>query len=129
MGQITRHKLQSHDVSPQLAQGMAQQLPFPRDSFAAIVSTFPTNFIIQPETLQEVYRVLQAGGCLVTVLNGTLTGEGIVADGLEWLYRITGQRDDMDTDMLDYFDGYGFSVEVKTHQCEGSTAHLVILRK
>src|SRR5690606_36533100 len=92
MGQIASAKLQRHGIQTHFARGKAQELPFANGSFSAIVTTFPTNFIVQAETLREAYRVLQDEGCLVAVLNGTLTGEGLVTSFIEWLYAITWQR-------------------------------------
>ncbi|MBZ0309948.1 MAG: class I SAM-dependent methyltransferase, partial [Anaerolineae bacterium] len=45
MGQITRRRLQKKQLPVRLARGMAQALPFPDQSFTAVISTFPTPFI------------------------------------------------------------------------------------
>ncbi|MGB7337491.1 MAG: class I SAM-dependent methyltransferase [Phototrophicaceae bacterium] len=129
MGQIARNKLARHTINGNFSQGLAQQLPFADESFTAIVTTFPTNFIIQPETLQEAYRVLKPDSCLIAVLNGALTSDGIVQKFIESLYAITGQRSDTTQSAPDYFDGYGFTVEMQQIACKGSQAQLVILRK
>lgn len=92
MGRIARHKLMKRGFTARLARGMAQALPFPAETFDAVVSTFPTDFIIAPETLHEVYRVLKSGGVLVIVPNAVFTGGGWSAKLLECLYQITGQR-------------------------------------
>jgi len=56
------------------------------------VSTFPTEFIADPLSLGEVFRVLAPGGRLVIVLGGLLTGRDPAARSLELAYRVTGQR-------------------------------------
>lgn len=129
MGQIASAKLQRNGIKTNFARGMAQQLPFANASFSAIVTTFPTHFIIQPETLTEAHRVLKEGGCLIAVLNGTLTGDGILKSFIEWLYVITGQRDSEGQSTLDYFAGYGFNVEAVEVDCNSSKAQLIILKK
>lgn len=129
MGQITQRKLRQANIEPVLTRGMAQHLPFVDSSFAGIVSTFPTNFIAQPDTLKEAYRVLQEGGCMVVVLSGAMTGGDILTKFIEWLYRITGQREEVDYDPKDYFAGYGFSVELVREACKNSVAGLIVLRK
>lgn len=129
MGQIARAKLERNNIDGQFSQGMAQHLPFADESFTAIVTTFPTNFIVQPETLREAYRVLKNDGCLIAVLNGALTGDGIVQKMIEGLYTITGQRSETNQSVPNYFDGYGFKVEIQQVPCKSSQAQLVILRK
>ncbi len=130
MGRITARKLHQHGLPVRLARGKAQQLPFPDQSFAAVISTFPTGFIIAPETLQEVNRVLQPNGLLVIVPNGVFTRTGLAEAGLEWLYRVTGQRDDGDTSVLtDYFTPYGFAAETLFERCPRSVAQVIIARK
>jgi len=129
MGRIAQRKLLRANIQPKLVRGMAQQLPFADASFAGIVSTFPTNFIVQPVTLREAYRVLQEGGCMVVVLSGSMTGGDVLTKFVEWLYRITGQREEVDYDPTEYFGGYGFSVEIVREFCKNSVAGLIILRK
>lgn len=46
-------------------QGRAQQLPFADASFGSIVSTFPAEYIVDPASLAEFYRVLKPGGRLI----------------------------------------------------------------
>ncbi|MEL7434124.1 MAG: class I SAM-dependent methyltransferase [Chloroflexota bacterium] len=129
MGHIARRKTARQGITPPFVRGMAQQLPFADNSVAAIVTTFPTNFIIQPETLTEAHRVLQSDGRLIAVLNGTLTGSGVVTGFIEWLYKITGQRDEGYA-ITDYFGGYNYtSVEAHSVDCDGSQAQLIVLTK
>ncbi|NLX11924.1 MAG: class I SAM-dependent methyltransferase [Chloroflexi bacterium] len=92
MGRIARRKLREHGYLPLLVRGQAQALPFPDASFPAVVSTFPTEFIVDPATLGEIVRVLQPGGRLVVVFNGVLTRGSLARDALEFAYRATGQR-------------------------------------
>ncbi len=129
MGRIAARKLRKRGLPVRLARGRAQQLPFPAQAFAAVVSTFPTGFIIAPETLHEVYRVLQPGGLLVIVPNGILTGGGAAEAGLEWLYRVTGQRGDSVLSLTDFFTPYGFEAEAVIERCPRSAAQVIIARK
>lgn len=129
MGRITRRKLVRQGLNPRLTRGLAQNLPFASGAFAAVISTFPTSFILQPDTLREVFRVLQAGGNFVIVLNGVLTGGGKVEAGLEQLYRITGQRDETDFDIVTYLYAYGFEAQIIQEACPRSMAQVIVARK
>lgn len=131
MGRIAKRKMSNNKLKAQFVRGSAFQLPFADQSFAAVVSTFPTDFIVQPDTLYEVHRILHDNGRLIVVLNGVFTGGGVIKVFLEWLYRITGQHenDPHEHDVQSYFLGYGFEVESAEIQCKNSLAQLVILTK
>lgn len=71
----TRRELRRRGVSPQVAsvqQASVQALPFAAASFDNVVSTFPTDYIVDPEALREMRRVLRPDGRLIVVLSGTL---------------------------------------------------------
>lgn len=129
MGRIAQEKLWRNEAPAHLIRGDAQHLPFPDESIAAVVSTFPTDFIIQPTTLEEIYRILQPGGRAVIVLNGLFVGSGPVQSFLEWLYQITGQRNDSQIPAEDFFGGYGFTVEAHDEACPRSVAQVIVLQK
>jgi ubiquinone/menaquinone biosynthesis C-methylase UbiE len=129
MGQIARRKMQQAGLPVRLARGRAQQLPFADGSFVAVISTFPTNFILENETLSEVYRVLQPGGQFLIVPNGVLNSGGAAEAGIEWLYRVTGQREAGAFDVNSFFEQHGFSAEILQESCPRSVATVIVARK
>jgi ubiquinone/menaquinone biosynthesis C-methylase UbiE len=129
MGRIAKRKLAQRGYGVRLARGRAQQLPFPANSFDVVVSTFPTNFIVLPETLHEVSRVLRKGGRLVIVPNGILTAGGAVEAGIEWLYRVTGQREDGAFNMTSFFADFGFEAHALQEACPRSVAQVIVAQK
>jgi ubiquinone/menaquinone biosynthesis C-methylase UbiE len=127
MGRITQRKLKGQ---ANLVQGQAQHLPFADTTCSAVLSTFPTPFIVESSTLAEVRRVLQPGGVMVVVLNGTLTGGDLGTRFLEWLYHITGQRGDGRSDaLLSYFEDAAWEVQVHEENLPRSRATLIVARK
>ncbi len=129
MGRIARAKLLRHRLPLRLVRGRAQQLPFASASFPAVVSTFPTDFIFQPETLREIHRVLQPEGLLLIVPNGALTGSSLTGAALEGLYRITGQRGGEGFDIHSYLLPFGFAAHLVYENCPRSVATVIIARK
>lgn len=126
MALIARRKLWGCGQAPDLVRGDARQLPFAGGMFGAVVSTFPTEFIIHPDTLAEAHRVLAPGGRFVVVVNGFLTGGNAPAKVLEWLYRITGQRGPWPDDALDRLREAGFQPQVITERLPRSAVLIVV---
>ena len=134
MGHIAQKKLQGAGVSSLLVRGRAEQLPFAAGQFVAVVATFPTEFIVADETLKEVHRVLVDGGQLVIVLSAELVRGGLVRIFLEWLYRITGQRQleqngTVKDELLGLFDSHGFEMKFVKETCSRSVVHLIVAQK
>lgn len=132
MGKIARRKLLRHGIYPRLTRGAAQALPFRDAQFASVVSTFPSEFIVVPETLREVWRVLDDSGVFVVVPGATFSGGGAAKALLEWLYRITGQRQPeagLSEQYETSFARYGFKVEIREEPCPRSVALVIVARK
>ncbi len=59
-----------------IMQGSAQRLPFSDSSFDTVVSTFPSEYIYDPDTLAEVERVLRPGGRIIVIEGANLLPVG-----------------------------------------------------
>ncbi len=57
-------------------QGSAQSLPFSNNSFDSVVSTFPSEYIYDANTIAEVERVLRPGGQLIVIEGANLLPVG-----------------------------------------------------
>jgi ubiquinone/menaquinone biosynthesis C-methylase UbiE len=58
MHRVARRRLARHRLSVPRVRGRAQALPFVDGAFDTVVATFPTVYILAPETLNAVARVL-----------------------------------------------------------------------
>lgn len=130
MGRIARNKLKQGSFPARLARGRAQSLPFTPETFAAVVSTFPTDFISAPETVREVYRVLKPNGVFVIVPNALLIGGGWSERALERLYQITGQRETGGSHTSEIAEWFApFQAEVFEERCPRSVVTVIVARK
>ncbi len=130
MGRLARGR-----AAVPLVRGMVQSLPFADGAFDAVLATFPTEYIIDPETLTAVYRVLAADGRFVIVPEGHLTGRGPLRRFIKWLFRITGQRegafarDEATWESFQaLFAAASFTAEVHQVQLPGSVATVVVAK-
>jgi SAM-dependent methyltransferase len=64
---VARQKLVSSPQRGALVQGDGRCLPVASDGFDTVIATFPAGYILQPETLNEIHRVLRHQGRLVVV--------------------------------------------------------------
>ena len=66
------------DKEVTVIQGSAQHMPFSNDSFDTVVSTFPSEYIYDPDTVAEVARVLRPGGRFIVIEGANLLPVGLL---------------------------------------------------
>lgn len=111
-----------------LCRGRAQVLPFAPGSFAAIVSSFPTAYIYDPDWLSEVHRVLETDGRLIVVEAVSLPRKALLSRCLEQLYRIAGQRRTRPV-LVSLLDGANLPARRDSVEVDGSIVSVVVARK
>jgi ubiquinone/menaquinone biosynthesis C-methylase UbiE len=127
MGRLARRKLLKHGLLPALARGRVQALPFASNSFPSLLSTFPSEFIVDPLTIAEFQRVLQPGGALVLAPSAQITGLGLADRWAEWLFRITGQSaHEWWAPVLARYTAAGFTARVEQVRLPRSVVTVVV---
>lgn len=126
MGMLARRRLGSPH---KLTRAIAQNIPFAAESFDSIISTFPTEYIFDPQTLSEARRVLRNGGRLI-VLPAAFPSSGF----LKWLFKVTGETPSALDDVLKEkiskpFTQANFNTEVRTVEVKSGNLLIVIARK
>jgi SAM-dependent methyltransferase len=82
---LARRKVGSQHL---VIQGSAQALPFSDSSFDTVVSTFPSEYIYDGATIDEVARVLRPGGRLIVVEGANLLPIGFFQPILVFLQML-----------------------------------------
>ena len=80
MHRITRRKMRRRGVDGPLVQADAREMPFADCSFAAVVSTFPAEYVLSPATQREVARVLASGGQHASSKHGRFVVAGLYVE-------------------------------------------------
>lgn len=113
-----------------LARGYAQFLPFASGIFTSVLSTFPTEFIVDGRVIAEFYRVLAPGGRVVFVPTAVITS-GAISDRLaKKLFQITGQSsDDWFEPFIKRYEAAGFTARVESVRLPRSVVTVVIAEK
>jgi len=132
MGWLAHARLSGRGDPARLACARAQALPYPAGTFAAVISTFPSDFITDPATLSEVRRVLRSGAPLIIVPSASFTSGGVAKAALGLAYRATGQNSDSHASherIAHFLEPHGFTVDVFEEPCPRSLALVVVARK
>lgn len=111
MSRLAARRLRRREEPGLLARASAGALPFRPAAFGAVVSTFPSEYILDPQTAREAHRVLRSGGCLVIVPTAEITGTAIYDRFARWLYAVTRQSGDVTDAWLEPLRRAGFTVE------------------
>jgi ubiquinone/menaquinone biosynthesis C-methylase UbiE len=111
-----------------LCRGRANALPFRRQAFDGVVSTFPTPYIYDPAWIGELVRVLTPGGRLTVVEAISFLPGGRLSRPLDQLYRITGQAAS-GPDLSRLLSQAGLGAWRETVEVDGSLALLVLAEK
>ena len=129
-GRKLKRRLGSSSLPVPLVRGRVEALPFGANSFASVVSTFPTEFVVQPEVIAEFYRVLRPGGAFVCVPAAQITGPAIVDRWAAWLFRVTGQSASGWFDpVLDRFSAAGFQARLEPVRLPRSRVLVIVAKK
>lgn len=113
MTHLAARRLTSHSVVPRVVRARAQALPFASESFAGIVSTFPSGYIVEPDTLSQIQRCLVPGGRAVVLPMASITGRSWYDRLADWLYRFTGQSGPVGTGWTKPFESLGLRAQVE----------------
>lgn len=121
-------------LSARVLQGRVEALPLPENCFDSVLATFPTEYVIQPETLTAVYRTLKPHGHFVIVPAGHLTGSTLVHQFIDWLFRVTGQRAKINAVTFwqpwqDRFAAAGFQTKIHQIELTGSIVTVIVAEK
>lgn len=113
MGRQAYRRLRNGDKYPAIINGYAQHIPFSSSSFHQVVATFPPEFILDPNTINEVFRVLIPGGTLVVIPMAWITGNLLIERIAAWLFSVTGQTQEWNEGFSSPYLRAGFIIQVE----------------
>jgi ubiquinone/menaquinone biosynthesis C-methylase UbiE len=126
-------RLRNKGVSYHLIRGYAQNLPFPGETFNNVVATFPAEYIFDPQTLNEIRRVLLTGGQLVIIPTAWITGAGSLERLAAWVFRVSGEAPGypklMAANVKARFVNAGFVATSELVEKRGSQVLVIVAKK
>ncbi len=82
-----------------LIRGRGGSIPLQSHSYNVVVATFPTEYIYESRTIDEIQRVLRPGGQAVILISAQVGGGRLIEKLLRKIYAITRQSPDSDMDL------------------------------
>jgi ubiquinone/menaquinone biosynthesis C-methylase UbiE len=120
MGRLAQQNMSALGLKSQLVNGMGQSLPYRDQAFNQVVATFPTPYIFERQTIEEIYRVLLPGGVLIVVptawITGSSPGDRVAASA----FRILGQAPEWEDRELQPLQEAGFFTTVDRRKLASS---------
>lgn len=127
MHKVTARRLRNMGLAVKRVRGRSEAMPFMTHCFDNVVSTFPSNYILDERTLREVFRIIRCNGRWVVVGLGVEFNSGIkrlVTD--LWM----GHAADLIIPVLmQKMAAIGFQARRVDHQSDGYTLPVLIMEK
>jgi len=123
MGRLAKRRLGN---SHRLARALAQEIPFASETFDTVISTFPSEYIFDMQTLSEARRILRSSGRLIVLL-AAWPGNPMLA----WLFKVTGQSppdayESLKSKIVETLARVNFKTEVKLVEVKSGNLLVVI---
>lgn len=133
MGRQAFQRLKRNNFHPNLTRGQTQTLPFAQNTFQSVAITFPSEYIFDPHTLEEIQRVLIPGGMLVILPIAWITGRRPLERLAAWLFRTTGEAPgkpgELNPELKRLFERAGFEVRNDVVELKSSTLLFILAKK
>ena len=135
MIRLAKHRLEKTDRQAiKLVRGLAQALPFPEAEFDSVISTFPSDYIFDPDTLSGIHRILCGDGRFILVPAAWIAGRNLLDRAAAWLFRVTGEtprniREVIGKRAIQPLKQAGFNVEVRELEIQASTVMVILATK
>jgi len=129
MGKQAYRRIKREEFQPRLVRANAPTLPFATQSFDQVVATFPTEYILQKDTLASIQRLLRPGGMLVLIPFAWITGRGFLDRFAAWLFHVTGEAPAWDARWLQPLIQAGFNVSTQLQDLGDSQVMVILAQK
>ena len=137
MGRLARRHAARNGEQVVLLRGQVQSLPIASASLPGLLSTFPSEFIVEPTSLEELYRVLQPNGRLVIVPSAVLLPTSLLQRLMRWAFVLTGQGSaqvsehdpDWPPRARETLGAHGFDVQVERIELPRSIVYVIVAQR
>jgi len=117
-----------------LTRGLAQMPPFPNEKFDSVISTFPSEYVFDPNTLIGIHRILKENGRFIVLPAAWIGGKKFLDKCAAWLFHVTGETPTEGIEVasarfIHPLMTTGFQVEVHQREIRSSNVVILVARK
>lgn len=127
MQRVASKRLEKAKFSVKRIRAQAEAIPLQNGQFDNVMATFPSNYILKSEILQEIHRVLKPSGRLVISGFGVWFQGGIKRRLPGWLLK-SSYKEVSDL-FLSVLTGVGFEVEVSDYRTDQYILPVIIAER
>lgn len=121
--------IQAKSLPARITQAQAQAIPFPDAFFEEVIATFPSEYIRDPATTQEILRILKPGGKLIVLVQAQIYATNWIRTAAAWLFRFTGQTTTWHEYFMNPYRDAGFETSLVEEECQNSKLYFIIAIK
>lgn len=125
MARMAHSRLLRRGVNSRITLGYAQFLPFSSFTFDQVVATFPSEYVVDPQALSEIYRILKPGGMLLVIPFAWLTGNHWYEQILTKLLHGPHDSPDWDQQFIQPLLNAGFSCSLTAINIDSSALLMI----
>jgi ubiquinone/menaquinone biosynthesis C-methylase UbiE len=122
-------KVKRNGMGGLVVNGYAQFMPLPNNSFDHVVATFPSDYIFDPKTLSEIWRVLVPGGSFIMLPIAWLSSPKWFELASVYLLKLSNFRFDWNSHFIDQLCQQGFIAKSELVHKDNSMVVLIIAHK
>ena len=126
MSHLAQRRLRKAGFQPALINGYTQYTCFQSGAFDQVVATFPAEYIFDPLTTKEIYRILAPAGYWVILCAARTIGKSILQRTFARILNSSSKMEMIQNLLVLPFEQVGFRVEVDERF--SSTSKLLIIK-
>lgn len=129
MGKMAYRRICDAGYEPSLTRGSAFSLPYKSASFNQLISTFPSEYILNKSTVDEAYRTLVPGGVFVIMPVVWIIGHNLLERFVGFIYSITGQSPEWNDSYTLPLTQAGFRIDCEERIVKSGRLLIIYARK
>lgn len=125
MANISKNRLIRHNCPSNVICADNSFIPLTNSSIDVVIATFPTEYILDKKTLNEIFMILRPGGELIILLNTLKAGNSLIHMVNLRIWKFFEHVKNTDTILLQELKSTRFHVKEIEHKYDNSILYFI----